>query len=109
MNWYDIRDPQDPQLEELARQYNLHPLHMEDAATATSSAKVERQNDYLFIVFKPSRWMRVLLEHRDFDFFIGPDWLITVQEEKCAAVTNAFECSRVRWPRSCDQMRSSIG
>jgi len=92
MNWYDIRNPQDSRLEELARKYNLHPLHMEDATNRNQSAKVESQNDYLFIVLKPVEMDdEYSVNIVDFDFFIGSDWLITVQEEKCAAVTNALD------------------
>ena len=53
MTWHDIRDPNDPLLDELARQYNLHPLHIEDCRNRNQAAKIEPMNDYLFIVLKP--------------------------------------------------------
>lgn len=92
MNWYDIRDPSDPQLEELTRKYNLHPLHMEDVRNRDQSAKVELQNDYLFIVLKPVVMdEEFFMSIADFDLFLGSDWVITVQEEKCDAVANALD------------------
>jgi hypothetical protein len=39
MPWYQLDDAKDPKLDELARQYNLHPLHIEDARSADESAK----------------------------------------------------------------------
>ena len=33
MPWYQLEDADDPKLDELAEQYNLHPLHIEDART----------------------------------------------------------------------------
>jgi hypothetical protein len=41
MPWYQLDDANDPKLDELARQYNLHPLHIEDARSADESVKVD--------------------------------------------------------------------
>ena len=91
MIWHDIRDPKDPQLDELARKYNLHPLHMEDCRNRNQAAKVEQMNEYLFIVLKPIDMdEEFCLNITDLDFFIGEDWIITVQEERCAAVSDAL-------------------
>ena len=88
MTWHDIRDPQDPRLDELAAQYGLHPLHVEDCRNRNQSAKVEAQNSYLFIVLKPLTLTDEYdLAAGDLDFFIGPDYLITVQESECPPVT----------------------
>jgi magnesium transporter len=89
--WHDLRDPHDPQLEELARKYNLHPLHIEDCRNRKQSAKVEQMNDYLFIVLKPIDMdAEFCLNIADLDFFVGLDWLITVQEEQCEVVAQAL-------------------
>ncbi|HYI94801.1 MAG TPA: magnesium transporter CorA family protein [Bryobacteraceae bacterium] len=92
MDWLDLRDPDDPRLPELAEKYKLHPLHLEDVRNRNQSAKAEPLNEYLFIVLKPVelRGDRTL-SIADLDFFLGPDWLITVQEESCAAVTFALD------------------
>ncbi len=34
MPWYQLDDANDPKLDELAKQYSLHPLHIEDARSA---------------------------------------------------------------------------
>ena len=84
MNWYDIRDPKSPLLDELAARYNLHPLHIEDCRHRGQSAKIEPQNAYLFIVLKPVEMDEdCLITPTDLDVFLGPDFLITVQESKC--------------------------
>jgi magnesium transporter len=88
MIWHDIRDPNDPQLDELAKQYNLHPLHLEDCRNRNESAKIEPQNEYLFVVLKPLQLNESYeLTAGDLDFFIGTDFLITVEETECPAVT----------------------
>ena len=40
-------------LDELARQYNLHPLHVEDARSKDESVKVDSGSLYTFAVLKP--------------------------------------------------------
>jgi magnesium transporter len=55
MPWYQLDDAKDPKLDELARQYNLHPLHIEDARSADESVNVDTAPNYTFAVFKPVR------------------------------------------------------
>ncbi|MDZ4802541.1 MAG: magnesium/cobalt transporter CorA [Bryobacteraceae bacterium] len=101
MIWHDISDPQDNLLDELAEKYKLHPLHIEDCRHRNQAAKVEFNDGYLFIVLKP-----VVLDldaefnASDLDVFIGPDYVITVQEEACAPLS-----SLLRRVRSADYKR----
>jgi magnesium transporter len=102
MIWHDIRDPDDPQLEKLAEQYKLHPLHIEDCRHGGQSAKVEEQGDYLFIVVKPIHLdEKYELTIGDLDFFLGKDYLITVQEPNCKGVAAILD----RLRRTCDKLR----
>jgi magnesium transporter len=92
MVWHDIRDPQDPKLDELAKQYNLHPLHIEDCRNRNQSAKIEPQDGYLFVVLKPLQINESYeLASSDLDFFIGADFLITVQEGECIPITQILD------------------
>ncbi len=87
MEWHDIRDPNDPELDRLAERYGLHPLHIEDCRHGGQNAKLEEQPGYLFVVLKPVEiGQRGELEFSDLDLFVGPDFLITVQESACQPV-----------------------
>lgn len=95
MNWHDIRDPKDPLLDQLAVKYKLHPLHIEDCRNRNQAAKIESQNGYLFIVIKPVEMDDEYCLHiSDLDVFIGPDWLITVEEEECPTGNRALQYAR---------------
>lgn len=95
MKWHHVRDPHDPQLDELAATYNLHPLHIEDCRNRNQAAKVESQNGYLFIVIKPVVMDEDYCLHiADLDVFMGNDWIITVEEEVCASATRALDYAR---------------
>jgi magnesium transporter len=87
MNWYDIRNPNDPELDRLAEMYKLHPLHIEDCRHRNQIAKIEAQDEYMFVVLKP---VQVNADHElevgDLDLFVARDFFITVQETECPPV-----------------------
>ncbi|HYP13581.1 MAG TPA: magnesium transporter CorA family protein [Bryobacteraceae bacterium] len=92
MIWHDIRDPQDPVLDELATKYGLHPLHIEDCRHRNQSAKLEAQSGYLFMVFKTMTMNDTFeVSTGDLDFFVGSDFLITVQETSCGPVSTMLD------------------
>ena len=92
MVWHDIRDPNDPELDRLAVQHRLHPLHIEDCRHRNQSAKFEVQENYLFIVLKPIDMNEECeVEVSDVDFFIGADFLITVQEQHCDSLQTILD------------------
>lgn len=95
MTWHDIRDPNDPELDRLAAEYELHPLHIEDCRHRNQNAKVEQHRQYLFIVLKPVEMNgEYELEIADLDLFISRDFVITVQETECPTVNTIID--RVR-------------
>lgn len=101
MPWYQLEDPHDPKLDELARQYNLHPLHIEDVRSEDESVKVDSGAQYTFAVLKPvelkpdpdapSESMPVFTT---IDLFVGKDFLITISDTTCAATREALERAR---------------
>lgn len=87
MIWHDFQDPNDPELDILAERYHLHPLHVEDCRHGDQRAKVEDGPDYIFVVLKPVHVTESgELEITDMDLFLGPGYLITVQEGACPAL-----------------------
>jgi len=87
MDWHQVRDPQDPELDRLAEHYRLHPLHIEDCRHRNQSAKVEESRGYLFAVLKTVEIASDgSLALADLDVFLGRDFIITVEEpdQHCA-------------------------
>lgn len=92
MEWFDIRDPQDPELDRLAARYHLHPLHIEDCRHRNQSAKVEEGRGYLFVVLKAVELNADgTLGVGDLDLFLGRDFLITVDEARCKSVLQVLD------------------
>jgi magnesium transporter len=92
MQWHNILDPSSPELDQLAEQYNLHPLHIEDCRQRNQRAKIEDGQAYLFTVLKPVRLNEEGdFEAMDLDIFLGADFLITVVETDCPELKALIE------------------
>jgi magnesium transporter len=101
MPWYQLDDANDPKLDELAKQYNLHPLHIEDARSADESVKVDTAPHYTFAVFKPVRLDpdpdspgEQMPVFSPIDIFAGKDFLITVSDPACPTTQQALDRAR---------------
>ena len=92
MTWYKITDPASPELDQLAEQYHLHPLHIEDCRHRNQSAKIEEGEEYLFAVLKVMRLMDDNTLHAaDLDVFFGQNFVITVEEEACPEIKSIIQ------------------
>jgi magnesium transporter len=81
MTWHDIANANDPELDRLAAEYHLHPLHIEDCRHGGQRGKAEEGAGYEFVVLKPVVTSPdEELTFLDLDVFLGEDWIITVRE-----------------------------
>jgi magnesium transporter len=84
VTWYALDDPNDPKLDELAGQFHLHPLHIEDTRSDNERLKAEASDDYLFLILKYIH----AVQDGDITFesiflFAGRDFLISVRRPNC--------------------------
>jgi len=96
MPWYELESATDPRLDELAKQYNLHPLHIEDCRSENESVKVDTAPHYTFAVFKPVRLegSPEMPVFATIDIFAGKDFLITVADPQCRSTSEALSRAR---------------
>ena len=84
MAWIGLYRPDPRQLGQLAGEFGLHELAIEDAITAHQRPKLERYGDTLFVVLRTARYV----DHdEEVDFgevhvFVGPDFVITVRHSE---------------------------
>jgi magnesium transporter len=81
--WFDVADPNSPELEELAERFRLHPLQIEDCRHRPQPAKVDAYGQHLFAVLKHVEERGGSLSFADMDIFLGKDFLITVHRGDC--------------------------
>jgi magnesium transporter len=90
--WLGLREPAEHELAEVAREFDLHELAVEDAIHAHQRPKLERYGDTLFLVLRPARYIdeTETVEFGEIHVFAGPSFVITVRHGE------ASELGRVR-------------
>ena len=74
LRWFDVVEPTDDEFARLQREFDLHPLALEDARTHGQRPKLEKYPTHAFVVAKSRELAEV-------DIFLGTDWIITVREQ----------------------------
>src|SRR6476469_6758669 len=96
LRWINIERPRAVDQAWLEERFEFHPLDYEDVFSRNQRPKVDEYDDYLFIVLHFPRYDKKVarLNAAELDLFVGPDYLITIQNEPLQAVEYLFE--RVR-------------
>lgn len=91
LRWINLVEPTEAELIALGEEFHFHPLDIADCKKKGQRPKVERYSDYAFLVFLVPFYNRHSreIEAGEVDVFIGPNYLITVQENELAPL-NAF-------------------
>ena len=82
VTWIDMVGLGAAILHQLGERLKLHPLTLEDVFNTWQRPKVESYDDYLFVVMKLLR-LGASLETEQLSMFVGPDWVVTIQETDC--------------------------
>src|ERR671928_1350842 len=96
LRWYNIERPRPADRAWLEERFEFHPLDYEDVFSRNQRPKVDEYDDYLFIVLHFPRYDKKVarLNAAELDLFVGPDYLITIQNEPLQAVEYLFERCR---------------
>ena len=95
--WVDVAAPAGDDMQLLADTFHLHPLSVEDARSKLEFPKAEPYPGYLYVVLHgiDVRKGRHTFATRDIDFFIGPNWLVTVHDGESTSVAHLRDlCDR---------------
>src|SRR5829696_2038096 len=96
LRWINVERPRQIDLAWLQERFEFHPLDYEDVVSRNQRPKVDEYDEYLFIVLHFPRYDKQVgrLNGAELDLFIGPDYLITIQNEPLQAIQYLFD--RVR-------------
>src|SRR6186997_2427284 len=105
LRWINIERPRAVDQAWLEERFDFHPLDYEDVFSRNQRPKVDEYDDYLFIVLHFPRYDKKVarLNAAELDLFVGPDYLITIQNEPLQAVQYLFD--RVR---SNEELRDDV-
>jgi magnesium transporter len=86
--WIGLYQPTEEEFGSLRREFNLHPLAVEDAINAHQRPKLEVYEDMLFIVLKTARYVdpTEVIELGELLVFLGDDFVITVRHGEASSL-----------------------
>ena len=91
--WVDIQKPTQKDMQLLEKCFEFHPLAIEDSMTSIQRPKIDRYDNYLFIVLHAA----TLGTHKDkatsleLDSFVGQNYVVTVHLKTIPSVTSTWE------------------
>jgi magnesium transporter len=91
--WIGLYEPTEEEFESLRREFDLHPLAVEDAIHAHQRPKLEVYEDMVFLVLKTARYVdpTEVIELGEVLVFLGEDYLITVRHGEASSLTPVRE------------------
>ena len=95
--WVDLRAPSIPESLILSDTMGFHPLSVEDAMSALQYPKAEAYDGYLYVVLHDIDFTagESGFKTHDIDFFLGPNYLVTVHDGRSNAITELLaHCAR---------------
>ncbi|GAA3796431.1 magnesium and cobalt transport protein CorA [Cellulomonas soli] len=83
--WVGLRHPTDDDIAEVAAEFGLPALAVEDAVHAHQRPKLEVYGEVVFVVLKPARYVDhvEVVDIAELAFFLGPTFVVTVRHGEC--------------------------
>jgi magnesium transporter len=91
--WIGLHEPTEEEFDSLRREFDLHPLAVEDAIHAHQRPKLEVYDEMVFLVLKTARYVdpTEVIELGEVLVFLGDDFLITVRHGEASSLTSVRE------------------
>jgi len=91
--WIGLHEPTSDEFDSLRREFDLHPLAVEDAIKAHQRPKLDVYEDMVFIVLKTARYVdsEEVVEIGELLVFVGHDYIITVRHGEASSLAGARE------------------
>lgn len=93
VKWCYLVNPAALELETFNSKYHFHPLDIEDCLSPAQRPKLDGYENYLFLILTFPYYDAGSREIKpsEIDFFIGPDYLITISDGKLTPLVKFFE------------------
>jgi magnesium transporter len=89
--WYQLETKDTSQLDKLAEEFKLHPVHVEECRSDEARVKVDLMPEYLFVTLRPLHIVEDEIAESPMHAFIGRNFCITVADLECPPVREAME------------------
>jgi magnesium transporter len=85
--WIGLFEPSDDLLQRVQRQFDLHPLAIEDAAKAHQHPKLEQYGDGIFIVARTAQMVEGRIAFGETHLFVGRGYVVSVRHGASVSYT----------------------
>jgi magnesium transporter len=91
--WIGLYEPTEEEFDSLRREFELHPLAVEDAIHAHQRPKLEVYDEMVFLVLKTARYVdpTEVIELGEVLVFLGEDFVITVRHGEASSLAPVRE------------------
>jgi len=91
--WIGLYEPTEEEFDTLRREFDLHPLAVEDAIHAHQRPKLEIYDEMVFMVLKTARYVdpAEVIELGEVLVFLGEDFVITVRHGEASSLAGVRE------------------
>ncbi len=103
--WVALHDPSAPELDEMQKEFGLHPLAVEDARNGHQRPKLEEYGDSLFAVLHIVEPVESEFRIGEIAIFTGPNYVLSVRSH----AEKGFQDVRARCEREPDLLRQGSG
>ena len=103
--WVALRDASDAEIDEMSRQFRLHPLAVEDARHGHQRPKIEEYGDELFTVLHVVETAGEELRVGEVSVFTGPNCVLSIRNR----TEQGFSSVRARCEREPELLRHGSG
>jgi magnesium transporter len=88
--WLGLHEPSEEEFAAVAREFELHPLAVEDAIHAHQRPKLETYGDIMFMVLKPARYVdhEEVVALGEIMLFVGKDFIISVRHGEVSELSS---------------------
>jgi Mg2+ and Co2+ transporter CorA len=83
--WIGLFEPSERELEQLEKNYGLHPLAIEDALKANQMPKVDIYGDQLFVMTRTAHLEHDHIAYGETAIFVGKNFIISVRHGSARA------------------------
>src|SRR6476469_2440926 len=111
LTWVDIQKPTRKKMKVLEESYLFHELNIEDCLSKIQIPKIDRHEDYIFILvhFHTISKKDSIPRSSQLAIFAGADYLVTVHQGELRALTEMFQICKVNEKQRDSFMGTSSG
>lgn len=99
ITWIDVENPTGEELAKLAKEYPFHPLHLEESLLIRGLPRLEKEDDYLFLLLHlPARRSKSgQIVSAQVSIFLGKHYVITVHDSAAHELREWFDACEVEY------------